>query len=165
MKGNRLVDPDRKGNVNLDSVEIRRGGRAVHLRGYGMVRVFKTVSTNGDVEHYATDDTKMMEKECEDLSGQGWGIEEYHRGIKRRCGVERSQAREAIKQLRPHGPPVWGPPAPRARVGHERRKLVRVGDIRGQGGDQRLPRQPGPRSGKRVTPIVIERWLCPCRRD
>jgi putative transposase len=99
MKGNRLVNPDRKGNVNLESIEISREGRVVHLKGYGMVKVFKTVSTNGDVEYYATDDTKMKEKEREDLSGQAWGIEEYHRGIKQCCGVERSQVREAIKQL------------------------------------------------------------------
>ena len=65
MKGNRLVDPN--------SIEIPREGRVVHLRGYGMVRVFKTFSTNRDVEYYARDDTKMREKECEGLSGQGWG--------------------------------------------------------------------------------------------
>lgn len=132
MKGNRLVDPDRKGNVNLDSIEIPREGRVVHLRGYGMVKVFKTVSTNGDVEYYATDDTKMRERECEDLSGQGWGIEEYHRGIKQCCGVERSQVREAIKQLA-HLALSLGLPAPRTREDHERHKLVRVGDIRGEG--------------------------------
>lgn len=99
MKGNRLVDPDRKGNVNLDSIEMPREGRVVHLKGYGMVKVFKTASTNGDVEYCATDDTKMKEKEREGLSDAAWGIEVYHRGIKRCCGVERSQVRVAVKQL------------------------------------------------------------------
>jgi putative transposase len=101
MKGNRLVNPDGRkgGNVNLDSVEIPREGRVVHLKGYGMVKVFKTVSTNGDVEYYATDDTKMKEKEREGISDAAWGIEVYHRGIKQCCGVERSQVRVAVKQL------------------------------------------------------------------
>jgi hypothetical protein len=108
MKSNRMVDPSgrkkivgkKSGNVPVSGIdEIPAEGRVVHLRGYGMVRVFKLVSTNGDVEYYATDNLEMKEKECEDLSGQGWGIEVYHRGIKQCCGVERSQVRDAIKQL------------------------------------------------------------------
>jgi hypothetical protein len=99
MKSNRLVDPGRSGNVSLESIEIPQEGRVVHLKGYGMVKVFKAVSKNGDVEYYATDRTEMKQKECEDLSSEGWGIEVYHRGIKQCCGVERSQVREAIKQL------------------------------------------------------------------
>jgi putative transposase len=99
MKGNRQVDPGRKGNVSLETLEIPPGGRVVHLRGYGMVRVFRVVSKNGDVEHYATDDLGMKEKEREDLSDSAWGIEVYHRGIKQCCGVERSQVRVAVKQL------------------------------------------------------------------
>jgi putative transposase len=99
MKGNRQVDPGWSGNVSLESIEIPREGRVVHLRGYGMVKVFRVVSTNGDVEHYATDHVEMKEKECEELSNQSWGIEVYHRGLKQCCGVERSQVRKAAKQL------------------------------------------------------------------
>lgn len=101
MKGNRLVNPDGRkgGNVNLDSIEIPSRGRVVHLKGYGFVKVFKSVSKNGDVEYYATDALEMGEKEREDLSDAAWGIEVYHRGIKQCCGVERSQVRVAAKQL------------------------------------------------------------------
>jgi hypothetical protein len=99
LKSNRLVDPGWSGNVSISSIEIPQEGRVVHLKGYGMIKVFKAVSTNGDVEYYATDNLEMKEKECEELSGQGWGIEVYHRGIKQCCGVERSQVRNAVKQL------------------------------------------------------------------
>jgi len=101
MKGNRLVNPDGRkgGNVPLESIEIPSNGRVVHLKGYGFVKVFKSVSKNGDVEHHATDSLEMGQKECEELSDAGWGIEEYHRGIKQCCGVERSQVRLAVKQL------------------------------------------------------------------
>ena len=61
------------------------------------MKVFKSVSKNGDVEYYATDDLDM--KECEDVSGDAWGIEVYHRGTKQCCGVERSQVRVVVKQL------------------------------------------------------------------
>ncbi len=33
------------------------------------------------------------------LSGRGWGIETYHRGIKQCCGIERAQVRGAVAQL------------------------------------------------------------------
>jgi putative transposase len=101
MKGNRLVNPDgrKDGNVTLETIEVPKNGRKVHLKGYGFVKVFKSVSKNGDVEYYATDDLDMKEKEREEISDAGWGIEVYHRGIKQCCGVERSQVRVAVKQL------------------------------------------------------------------
>jgi putative transposase len=101
MKSNRLVNPDGRkgGNVPLESIDVPSDGRRVHLKAYGFVKVFKTVSSNGDVEYWATDDLEMKEKEREELSDQGWGIEVYHRGLKQCCGVERSQVRIAAKQL------------------------------------------------------------------
>jgi len=99
LKSNRLANLDRKGNVSISSIEIPTQGRVVHLKGYGFVKVFKTVSSEGDVEYYATDKLGMKEKEYDELAGKGWGVEVYHRGIKQCCGVERSQARKAIKQI------------------------------------------------------------------
>src|SRR5712691_11413406 len=48
MKSNRLVNPDggKGGNVPLGSIEIPSNGRMVHLKGYGFVKVFKSVSNN-----------------------------------------------------------------------------------------------------------------------
>jgi len=99
LKGNRLVDPDRSGNVPVEKVEIPEEGRVVHLRSYGLVRVFRSVSRDGDAEHWATDDLEMREEERKALSSQGWGIEEYHRGVKQCCGIERAQVRGAWAQL------------------------------------------------------------------
>ena len=100
IKSNRLVNPDCRGNVPVSSIDMPpQGGVVVHLKAYGFVKVFKTVSSNGGVDYWATDDVEMNEKAREDLQDQGWGIEVYHRGIKQCCGVERSQVRKAIKQL------------------------------------------------------------------
>jgi hypothetical protein len=101
LRSNRLVNPDGKeGNVPVSSIEIPAvGGRVVHLKGYGFIRVFRTVSNKGDVEYYATDDTGMGPSKCEELADHAWGIEVYHRGIKQCCGVERSQVRKAVKQI------------------------------------------------------------------
>jgi putative transposase len=99
LKSNRLVNPDDTENVPIDSIEIPPQGMTVHLKAYGFVKVFKTVSSNGDVDYWATDDLEMGEKVREEMQDHGWGIEVYHRGIKQCCGVERSQVRKAAKQL------------------------------------------------------------------
>ena len=98
LKENRLVNPTgrKKGNKPVGDIsEVPLEGVVVHLKGFGMIRVFRTVSKKGDVEHWATDDLGMNEKRREELSGQGWGIEEYHRGVEQCCGIERAQARKA----------------------------------------------------------------------
>ena len=95
---NRRVNPDGEGNVRVDAVEIPSEGREVHLRGYGWVKVFRTVSPNGDVEHWATNDLGMARQQQESLKDWAWGIESYHRGLKQCCGVEKCQARKAQSQ-------------------------------------------------------------------
>jgi hypothetical protein len=52
LKGNRLVNPDGQGHVPIGAVEIPGEGRVVHLRGFGFVQVFRTVS-NGEAAHRA----------------------------------------------------------------------------------------------------------------
>jgi hypothetical protein len=90
LKSNRLVNPDRQGNRPIREVEIPPEGRVVHLKGFGLVRVFRTVSQNGDAEYWATNDLKMTEEKREELEKKGWGIEVYHRGLKQCCGVEQA---------------------------------------------------------------------------
>lgn len=98
FKHNRLVNPDGKGNVPIEPVEIPPEGRVVHLKGYGWVRVFRTVTPDGNVEYWATDDLEMTEATRQELEQQGWGIETYHRGIKQCCAIERAQVRKADGQ-------------------------------------------------------------------
>jgi putative transposase len=98
LKSNRLVNPDGKGNVPVQSLEIPAPGRQVHLRGYGFVKVFRIVSQDGDVEYWATNELTMTPEQQEVLEKQAWGIEVYHRGIKQCCGIEKSPARKAEAQ-------------------------------------------------------------------
>lgn len=96
LKSNRLVNPDGQGNVPISEVEIGEEGRVVHLKAFGFVKVFRTVSPSGDAEYWATDDLEMTEAQRAELEQMGWGIEEYHRGLKQFCGVERAQVRKAV---------------------------------------------------------------------
>jgi hypothetical protein len=76
LKGNRLVNPDNKGNVPLETVEIPPKGRVVHLKAYGFVKVFRIVSKDGDTQHWVTDVQEMDEAKREDLAKKSWKIEE-----------------------------------------------------------------------------------------
>jgi putative transposase len=98
LKSNRLVNTDRQGLRPVSDVYVPPGGRVVHLKGFGPVKVLRVVATNGDVAYWATDDPTMGEPAREDLGVLSWKVEEYHRGIKQFCGVERCQARGEVAQ-------------------------------------------------------------------
>ncbi len=70
----------------------------MHLKGYGFIKVFRTVSTDGNVEHWATNNLEMRELERLGVAEKTWVIEHYHRGIKPFCGMERCQVRSARAQ-------------------------------------------------------------------
>jgi len=99
LKANRLVDPDGSEHVSVRDLEIPAEGLVAHLKGYGLVKVFRIFSKDGEAEHWATSDHDMDVEERGTLSLRGWGIEEYHRGVKQCCGVEKAQVRGALAQL------------------------------------------------------------------
>jgi putative transposase len=98
LKSNRLVNPDNTKNMRLETVEIPLEGIVVHLKEYGFVRVFRIVQTDEDTQYWATDVLDMDEPTRENIGKKSWKIEEYHRGIKQFCGVEKCQARKKESQ-------------------------------------------------------------------
>jgi len=93
LKSNRKVNPDREGLRAVSEVEIGAAGRVVWLEGYGLVRVFKIVATDGGVELWATNKVEMNDLERVKWASFAWAIENYHRGIKQFCLIERAQVR------------------------------------------------------------------------
>lgn len=93
LKGNRRVDLARAGYRAVSETAIDEAGTVVHLEGFGSIRVFKVVSRDGDIEYWATNDLGMDHLARLAYGEWAWGIENYHRGLKQCCGVERSQAR------------------------------------------------------------------------
>jgi len=98
FKGNRLVNPDDTGNVPLSTLTLPPEGREVPLKGYGFVRLLRTVAPDSEVEDGATSDLSMTEGERREWARQAFGIEVYHRGIKQGCGIEKCQAQLAAAQ-------------------------------------------------------------------
>lgn len=98
LQANRLVNPDGQGNRQVREIHIPRSGRRVHLKGYGWVKVFKTVARNGDDEYWATNDLEMPLAQVAEHALAAWQIEVFHRGLKQFTGVERSQHRQETAQ-------------------------------------------------------------------
>ena len=98
LRSNRTVNPDRSGHAAVSDVETGPDGREVFLKGYGLIRLFRTVSPDGRAEYWATNRLSMTRDERDDLERESWGIEAYHRSLKQHCGVERSAARSAVGQ-------------------------------------------------------------------
>lgn len=98
LKRNRLVNADQTGNRPICDVALGKNGTVVHLKGYGFIRVFKIVATDGDIDYWATNDLKMSPLKRQQWAELEWSIEEYHRGLKQCCGVEKAQVRSARAQ-------------------------------------------------------------------
>ena len=98
LKENRLVNPDRSGNRAVKEIAIAESGSVVHLKEYGMIKVFKMVARDGDIEYWATNDLQMDELKRIKYANEAWTIENFHRGIKQFSGIERCQARSRRAQ-------------------------------------------------------------------
>ena len=61
----RLVNPDDTGNVAIARLAISETGCVFHLMGF--VKVFRTIATNGDAEHWASSNLNMTELERKDM--------------------------------------------------------------------------------------------------
>ena len=103
LKSNRKVRVDFGTPQAISTVAIPEEGRSVHLPSYGSIRVFRVAGRNADTEHWATSDLGMNVLTRLQYGEFSWRIEEYHRGIKQFCGVERCQARRAKAQRNPIG--------------------------------------------------------------
>jgi putative transposase len=98
LKHNRKVNPDGRGAIALSQAELSAAGTVIHLVGYGLVRVFKLVAPDGDIEYRATSDLGIEPMQLQQFAEWSFAIENYHRDLKQTCGVERSQARSARAQ-------------------------------------------------------------------
>ena len=98
LKSNRQINPDKSGLVAVSTWSVPQSGQVVHLKGFGLIRLFQTAAPNGDVEQWATSDLEMTAASRQELEQAGWGIESYHRGLKQCCGAERAQMRSARAQ-------------------------------------------------------------------
>lgn len=77
LKADRHINPDRTANRAVSEVDLPPGGQVVHLKGYGLIRVFQIVTPDGDTEYWATNDLSMSDLTRQSLAERGWIIEVY----------------------------------------------------------------------------------------
>lgn len=98
LKSNRQVSEAAGANQAIRDVLIPVNGKQVHLKGYGWIKIFRTVDRHGSAEYWATSKLDMTLEQCAFYALDAWQIEVYHRGLKQFTGVERAQHRRAIAQ-------------------------------------------------------------------
>jgi hypothetical protein len=99
LKSNRLVSVEgNPRNRPVSELDIPPCGRKAHLRGYGWIKVFRIVTTDGHEEYWATSRLDMTLPEITEYASLSWQIEVYHRGLKQYTGIERGQFRKALSQ-------------------------------------------------------------------
>ncbi len=98
LKAHRQVELDRNGCVAIRDPEVPPQGREVHLRGYGFVRVFRTLAPDCTVAHWFSSDLQLTRARRQELAAQTWAIETYDRGLEQCCGVEKVKVRSARTQ-------------------------------------------------------------------
>jgi hypothetical protein len=98
LKENREVSTDRSGNRAISDIFIPSQGLVVHLKGYGWIKVFRTVAKNGDAEYWATSRLDMTIEQAAWYALDAWQIEIYHRGLKQFTGIECGQYRLEVAQ-------------------------------------------------------------------
>jgi len=98
LRGDRVVTPDDRRARPLDEVAVSASGTRLHLRGYGMVKVFRIDAPDGGTEYWATNDPSMDAGTRRHYAEVSFAIENYHRDLKQYCGVERCRVRDARAQ-------------------------------------------------------------------
>jgi hypothetical protein len=93
LKSNRQVSLRAGEQQAVSTLDIPAAGLTVHLRGYGLVKVFRTVDPHGNADYWATSRLDMTEPQRQLLADRAWLVEVYHRAIKQFTGIERAQFR------------------------------------------------------------------------
>lgn len=93
LKSNRLVSLQARQQQAVSDLDIPRAGLVVHLRGYGLVRLFRTVAPHGSADYWATSRLDLTEDSRALLANRANLIETYHRALKQFTGIERGQFR------------------------------------------------------------------------
>jgi hypothetical protein len=98
LKSNRQVSLQPGVHQAISDIDIPNTGREVHLRGYGFIKVFRTVDPHGNADYWATSRLAMTATHRQAYADRTWLIEDYHRSLKQFTGVQAGQFRLEVAQ-------------------------------------------------------------------
>lgn len=96
VKSNRTVFKINEGKAtkySVSTIPIPKDGVMVHLKKFGMVKLFELVAKNGKVRYIVTNNLKSTYSVIRKAYARRWKIEEFHRGLKQTAGVAKCQSR------------------------------------------------------------------------
>ena len=98
LKSNRQVSVQPGVQQAIADLDIPSNGLVLHLRGYGLIKVFRTVDPHGNAEFWATSRLDLDEVGRQAYADRAWLIEDYHRSLKQFTGIQAAQFRLEIAQ-------------------------------------------------------------------
>ena len=98
LRGDRVVSGEDRVAGPLGGAAVSDSGTVLHLRGYGLIKVFRIDAPDGDTEYWATNDLSMGAGMRRHYAEVSFAIENYHRDLKQSCGVERCRVRSGRAQ-------------------------------------------------------------------
>ena len=101
LKSNRQANPDGKGNRAVSELPWKENQMRAHLKGYGWVQLYRVVDIRNkkeSIRYFASSDAGLDDAQVKQRRELGVQIEQYHRGLKQECNIERCQARKEVKQ-------------------------------------------------------------------
>lgn len=98
LKKNRIVSQKAHDQKQVSEIDIPHEGCEVHLKGYGMVRVFRRDFKDKIPKYYATSITNILPEVFEHHHSRHWIIEQYHRALKQLCNFEKCMLRDVQGQ-------------------------------------------------------------------
>lgn len=98
LKSNRQVSVQPGVQQAIADLDIPSSGLVLHLRGYGLIKVFRTVDPHGNAEFWATSRLDLDEVGRRAYADRAWLIEDYHRSLKQFTGIQAGQFRLEIAQ-------------------------------------------------------------------
>lgn len=99
LKSNRQVNPDGEGNRAIAQVKYSEQRMRTHLKGYGWVQSYCVEQKERDPRYFvSSEQDELSPAHVQQKKEEAQQIENYHRGLKQECGIERCQARKRLKQ-------------------------------------------------------------------
>jgi hypothetical protein len=98
LRDDRVVSGEDRRQRRLKELDVAADGTVLHLRGYGLVKVFRIVTPDGDTDYWATNDLGLEPGARQYYAEVSFAIENYHRELKQYCGVAKCQARSERAQ-------------------------------------------------------------------
>jgi len=99
VERNRLVSVKKGTYVQIQSLEVPVSGLKVYLKGFGFVKIFRTVFKDeyrNYIMHTPTPEEtdNLTYEDFKIIHDSHWNIEQFHRAVKQVCNIETFQVRK-----------------------------------------------------------------------